>query len=413
MMGSEDLSSPEAGLIPRICHSLLSTVSTQANTVSIHERCMSTRCEVAFIEIYNERVYDLLSSTAGVSCRVRQHPEEGAFVENLTKEVVTKYEDVHKILEEGKRRRRTAETLMNAESSRSHAVFIIYMFQKLRMENAFGSYSEVDRSSKVSLVDLAGSERASMTGAVGDRIKEASSINKSLSVLGDVIKALSEKGNKVDSNGYTDRSSSPDTTTSKSAADFIPYRNSILTWLLKDSLGGNSKTTMLATISPIERSYSETLSTLKYVERAKLIVNNAAINMKDNSIESAEVKKLMQQISVLKSQQAALIEQLKSHESMYELKTQQIKEETEQQFRDKILGYSKRVGVLENELSVAYCVQGNQQRDQPIMVDSSVPDVFLVCYETFEIINANAKIRKHRTKNPLKRLLYYLSLKSK
>lgn len=354
MMGSDDINSAEAGLIPRICQELLLLVNPEYmnRTISISERVLSTKCDVSFIEIYNERVFDLLSQTPGLAKRVRQHPTDGAFVEDLIMEPVLAYRDVQRVLDEGKKRRRTAMTLMNAESSRSHAVFIIRMWQKMKMENGFGGYSDVERTSKVSLVDLAGSERASMTGAVGDRIKEAASINKSLSVLGDVIKALSERGPK----GGGDTGSN-DGSVSTAAGDFVPYRNSTLTWLLKDSLGGNSKTTMLATVSPIERSYGESLSTLKYVERAKLIVNNAAVNVRDHTLDSPEVKKLMLQITVLKSQHAALIEQLKTQELVYEANAANMKQEVENQYKSRMVDYLKRIGALEDELSVAYDAQ--------------------------------------------------------
>lgn len=380
-MGLDDISSPEAGLIPRICQEILHLINPDRmhKSMSISERVLSTKCDVAFIEIYNERVFDLLSQNPGVACRVRQHPEEGAFVENLTRDVVTTYADIQRVLDEGRKRRRTAETLMNAESSRSHAVFIIRLWQKLKMENGFGSFSDIERTSKVSLVDLAGSERASMTGAVGDRIKEAASINKSLSVLGDVIKALSERGGKKD----TDCNASTDASSASGSNDFVPYRNSILTWLLKDSLGGNSRTTMLATISPIERSYGESLSTLKYVERTKLIVNNAAVNLRDNSMESAEVKKLIQQISVLKNQHLALAEQMKSQERLFDSKSKKMKQDFESQVKERMNEYMKRVGMLEEELSIAYDAQ-----KEGAMVLGSPPSqvntdcILLLCLET-------------------------------
>ena len=356
MMGSDDITSPEAGLIPRICRDILQLLNPDKlnKQISISERVIATKCDVAFIEIYNEKVYDLLSPISGVASRVRQHPTEGAFVEDLTRDIVVAYTDVQRVLDEGKKRRRTAMTLMNAESSRSHAVFIIYLWQKLKMENGFGSFSDIERTSKVSLVDLAGSERAATTGAVGERMKEAASINKSLSVLGDVIKALSERAPKAGlaiGGGGVDVAN---TLAISGEKDFVPYRNSILTWLLKDSLGGNSRTTMLATVSPIDRSYVESLSTLKYVERAKLIVNNAAVNAHDNSMESKEVKQMMQQITVLKSQHATLVEKMKYQEQQFDASTKKMKIEVENQYKNRVVTYVKRIGALEDELAVAY-----------------------------------------------------------
>ena len=132
---------------------------------------------------------------------------------------------------------------------------------------------------QVCLIDLAGSERASLTGASGERLVEANNINKSLSTLGDVIKALSSDKDKV-------------------GGGFVPYRNSVLTWLLKDSLGGNSKTSMLATVSPTDASFNESMSTLRYVERAKQIFTNAKIN--ETSQDPAFIAELQKQIKNLK-----------------------------------------------------------------------------------------------------------------
>ena len=193
----------------------------------------------------------------------------------------------------GLRQRAVAETKMNASSSRSHAIFSIVVKQTLAHDGA-----TVERNSKVVLVDLAGSERASLTGATGERLQEANYINKSLSTLGDVIKALAEGGRASSSssaNGSGEHH--PPTTIQRSSSIFVPYRNSILTFLLKDSLGGNSRTTMLATVSPAEQSYAETVSTLRYIERAKFIA--AAPVIHESSTDPALVASLQRQIVVL------------------------------------------------------------------------------------------------------------------
>ncbi|KAL3888337.1 hypothetical protein ACJMK2_000707 [Sinanodonta woodiana] len=165
-------------------------------------------------------------------------------------------------MSEGNKSRTVAATNMNSESSRSHAVFNIIVTQTLTDRESMVSGEKV---SKLSLVDLAGSERAQKTGAVGDRLREGSNINKSLTTLGLVISALAEQsgGKKKDK--------------------FVPYRDSVLTWLLKDNLGGNSKTVMIATISPAADNFEETLSTLRYADRAKRIVNHAVVNEDPNA----------------------------------------------------------------------------------------------------------------------------------
>jgi len=161
----------------------------------------------------------------------------------------------------GNSHRATASTLMNDVSSRSHAIFTVTFTQA-----TYSSDLPCETVSKINLVDLAGSERASTTGAEGIRLKEGGSINKSLVCLGNVISALADMSSH----------------SSSSKKHYIPYRDSVLTWLLKDSLGGNSKTIMIATVSPAESSYGETLSTLRYASRAKNIVNKPVVNEDPN-----------------------------------------------------------------------------------------------------------------------------------
>ena len=224
----------------------------------------------------------------------------GAFVEGLVRRPVDNYETVSAVLEEGHGKRAVAETAMNAESSRSHAVFTLYIRQKVLVDSDGVDLDTMDstalplveRKSKVCLIDLAGSERLKSTLATGERLQEATNINRSLFALGDVIKALSESGRE-------DR--------------HIPYRNSILTWILKDSLGGNSKTSILATISPIDRSHGETLNTLGYVERAKLIVNRAVVN--EDKSGNPFVKHLQQQIALYKAKLTDTLSRLRKSES--------------------------------------------------------------------------------------------------
>lgn len=209
--------------------------------------------EVSFMEIYNENVFDLLNPGGNKSgLKVRNHPTTGPYVEDLSRLAVTTYPQIEQLMDEGSKARTVASTNMNATSSRSHAVFSIV----LTVAKASTGRSMV---SKIHMVDLAGSERATATGASGQRLKEGANINKSLSTLGKVIAALAKK-----SDGKKNT--------------FVPYRDSVLTWLLKESLGGNSKTIMLAALSPADINFEETLSTLRYADSAKQIKNAAVVN---------------------------------------------------------------------------------------------------------------------------------------
>merc|ERR1711899_323466 len=191
--------------------------------------------------------------------------KDGPYVENLSKHLVMNYKDILAKMEEGNKVRTTASTAMNDTSSRSHSIFTItFVHAGFDAETGL-PYETV---SKIHLVDLAGSERADATGATGKRLKEGAHINKSLVTLGSVISALAEVSSGSENNAKK--------------SHFIPYRDSVLTWLLKDSLGGNSKTIMIATISPAEVNHGETLSTLRYANRAKNIINKPTVNEDPN-----------------------------------------------------------------------------------------------------------------------------------
>ncbi|KAL2083296.1 hypothetical protein ACEWY4_021069 [Coilia grayii] len=263
----------DVGLIPRICEGLFSRIThlSQADHTSFHTA-------VSYLEIYKERVRDLLSE--GRCLRVREHPVEGPYVEGLSTPQVHSYSDVEKLMEKGNGSRVTASTAMNDTSSRSHAIFTIN-FRQAQLDAEQPS----ETTSKVHLVDLVGSERADAARGGWMRLKEGASINKSLVVLGNVISALADMsmsgGSKM-----------------KKKGSFIPYRDSLLTWLLKDSLGGNSKTIMIATISPANVNYTETLSTLRYANRVKNIVNQPTVN-EDGSVKI--IRELREEIANLKA----------------------------------------------------------------------------------------------------------------
>ncbi|KAF6725150.1 Kinesin-like protein KIF14 [Oryzias melastigma] len=271
MMGFEG----EAGVTPRFCQDLFSKLaSVESTEVKYH-------VEMSYFEVYNEKIHDLLvtrdePNQRRMPLRVREHPVHGPYVADLSANVVSSYGDIKGWLELGNKQRATAATGMNDKSSRSHSVFTLVMTQT-KTESVEGEEHDHSITSRINLVDLAGSERCSRAQTSGDRLREGASINKSLLTLGKVISALSEQ-----------------MLTRKKV--FIPYRESVLTWLLKESLGGNSKTAMIATLSPAGSNVEESLSTLRYAQQARTIINVAKVN-EDTSAKlirelKAEVEKL-------------------------------------------------------------------------------------------------------------------------
>ncbi|XP_053542524.1 kinesin-like protein KIF1B isoform X2 [Ictalurus punctatus] len=261
MMGKQE--EGQEGIIPQLCEELFEKINDNNN------EDISYSVEVAYMEIYCERVRDLLNPKNKGNLRVREHPLLGPYVEDLSKLAVTSYTDIADLMDAGNKARTVAATNMNETSSRSHAVFTI-VFTQRKHDNETDLSTE--KVSKISLVDLAGSERADSTGAKGTRLKEGANINKSLTTLGKVISALAEVSKK------------------KKKTDFIPYRDSVLTWLLRENLGGNSRTAMVAALSPADINYDETLSTLRYADRAKQIKCNAVINEDPNAKLVRELK---------------------------------------------------------------------------------------------------------------------------
>uniref|UniRef100_A0A8C1JIR3 Kinesin family member 14 n=1 Tax=Cyprinus carpio TaxID=7962 RepID=A0A8C1JIR3_CYPCA len=253
----------EAGVIPRFCKELFSRLSRTEN------KEISCRLEMSYFEVYNEKIHDLLvakdeQNQKKMPLRVREHPVYGPYVDYCG------HGNFFTWLELGNKQRATAATGMNDKSSRSHSVFTLVMMQT---KTEFVEEEEHDHciTSRINLVDLAGSERCTSAQTSGDRLREGASINKSLLTLGKVISALSEQAQ-----------------TRKKV--FTPYRESVLTWLLKESLGGNSKTTMIATLSPAASNMDESLSTLRYAQQARMIINIAKVNEDTNAKLIRELK---------------------------------------------------------------------------------------------------------------------------
>ncbi|XP_020282202.1 kinesin-like protein KIF14 isoform X2 [Pseudomyrmex gracilis] len=258
VMGTESaqLNDENVGIIPRFCQEIF----TRADS----NKQIETTVEISYFEIYNEKIHDLLASTSNGSkkapLKVREHPVFGPYVVDLSQHCVQNYKDLQTWLKVGNSQRATAATGMNEKSSRSHSIFSIVLTQS-RSKDQLDSRQALDtnRRSKINLVDLAGSERLSQTSATGDRLREGVSINKSLLTLGKVIATLTEN-------------------TNNRKQGFVPYRESVLTWLLKESLGGNSRTAMLGTVSPANIHVEETLATLRYACQARAIVNRIRVN---------------------------------------------------------------------------------------------------------------------------------------
>lgn len=286
-----DQTSSKHGIIPRILQYIFNENSLEIKTVlketskgeikdlnDIVNLKIDIKCSC--LEIYQEQIIDLLNSSSATAeeaskLKIMEDSKRGMFIDGLTEMPVKSDRAAKEIIMLGLKNRHVAATNMNAESSRSHLIFTIFMNLSYTQDDSI-----ITRSSRLHLIDLAGSERQKATKAVGERIKEAGMINKSLSTLGNVINALCEM--------------------SEGKTKYVPFRDSKLTYFLKDSLGGNAKTTIIANISQSVIQLQETLSTLKFVQRAKMIKNKAVINENVNDtvkILQFEIKKLKEELN--------------------------------------------------------------------------------------------------------------------
>ncbi|XP_010487614.1 PREDICTED: kinesin-like protein KIN-12C isoform X1 [Camelina sativa] len=270
----------DCGVTARIFEYLFSRIKMEED--ERRDENLKFSCKCSFLEIYNEQITDLLEPSS-TNLQLREDLGKGVYVENLVEHNVRTVNDVLKLLLQGATNRKIAATRMNSESSRSHSVFTCTIESLWERDSLTHS-----RFARLNLVDLAGSERQKSSGAEGDRLKEAANINKSLSTLGLVIMSLVDLAHGKHRH--------------------VPYRDSRLTFLLQDSLGGNSKTMIIANVSPSLCSTNETLSTLKFAQRAKLIQNNAKVN----EDASGDVTALQQEIRKLKVQLSSLV---KNHDS--------------------------------------------------------------------------------------------------
>ena len=286
-------SSSSHGLIPRIIHFLFNEKNRVINLITNNTtgKCknISYQLKLCVMEIYQEQIIDLLNPIQDSNpdfnlystnnnikkdtneLKIKEDPKKGMYIQGITEEIIENVNQAKNIILTGLKSRHVACTEMNAESSRSHLLFSIY----LNAEYMNSKNTKIQKNSRLHLIDLAGSERQKKTKIEGNRIKEACMINKSLSILGNVIYALVE--------------------VNQGKGKYVPFRDSKLTYFLKDSLGGNSKTTIVANISPSLMQVVETISTLKFAQRAKLIKNSAILNVSEQeNIETLheEIKRL-------------------------------------------------------------------------------------------------------------------------
>lgn len=251
------------GIVPQATAEIFERISKNNDDSKSYE------VQAYMVEIYNERVQDLLidpKKRPGQGLKVRESKLTGVYVEGVTKRAVSSYAEIEEVMETGNTHRSIGAHAMNQTSSRAHTIIAIEFKQILEAGKV-----KTEKFSVINLVDLAGSEKSSQTGATGDRLKEGCAINKSLTTLGIVIKVLAEKSS------------------GKKSSEVVPYRNSQLTRMLQNALGGNSKTLMICALSPASSNYEETLSTLRYADRAKSIKNKAIVN-------ESETEKLIREL---------------------------------------------------------------------------------------------------------------------
>lgn len=272
----------DPGIMVRIMNDLYLHAATLGKKHATHYKVT-----VSFLEVYNENIRDLLSTTVEY-LDLREDPIKGPIVAGVTEVEAKNGDEVMTLLHQGNARRSQAATAANEVSSRSHAVLQVLVESK---DRAPGTVANI-KVGKLSLIDLAGSERAANTKNVGQRLVEGANINRSLLALGNCINALGEKGNK---------------------GNFVPYRDSKLTRLLKDSLGGNCRTVMIANVNPAETSFEETLNTLKYANRAKNIKTSVQRNVLNVNYHISEYVAL---ISNLRSEIKLLKEQMETNNSV-------------------------------------------------------------------------------------------------
>ena len=334
------------GLMPRSLNYLFFMINEKMKNKDSESG--ESNCEfivkLTVIEIYNEIVYDLLAEEKRTRLNLREDIKKGVFLENVSEEIITSFYEAQKVIKKGLKNRHVGFTEANNESSRSHCVVTVHFESRRGMgQKSKDTQDQVNafQYSKFNFVDLAGSERQKNTKAKGKRLKEGCNINKSLTILGSVINSLA----------------------SKRKNKFVRYRDSKLTFLLKDSLGGNSKTVFIANVSPSAMYYVETLSTLLFAQRAKMIKNKAVINkdIKGGNIEllRAELAKAKLELSNLQEKYRVLEESQMNGIEMKSIASKEtanlgVFEGTDPKKLEKAI--SERTMVLENAVKDKYLI---------------------------------------------------------
>lgn len=298
MDGDLDIESKDRGIVPRAFEHIFDYM--MANSES-HKFSVS----VTYVELYNEQIRDLLAknTTEKQPLSIHEDPNKGFYIKGVTSQIVTSFDEVVAVQQNGRKNRVTRATLMNEESSRSHSILTLHIETMTEIEG-----NQHVRSAQLNLVDLAGSERISKTGTDQQGRIEGASINYALLILGNCISALTE-----------------------SKGGHVPYRDSSLTKLLRDSIGGNAKTLMIATLGPADYNFTESISTLRYAERAKKIQNKPRVNMdpKDALLMQyqEELQRLQAQVNGASNTKKAPTEaELKSMEEKLEKQRQKLSE---------------------------------------------------------------------------------------
>lgn len=325
--------------------------------------------ECVFFEIYNEKVRDLFNKNKKITDldapKIRQHPIKGVFVEGLMRKEVTTAEVTKNLIEKGTKERASAETKMNAHSSRSHAIFQIHLCQNDAMKGT-------QKRSVINLVDLAGSEKIKMSGVTGDALVEAKAINQSLSTLRKVIDVLIENSGIRNPKKHK----------------LPPFRESVLTYVLSDSLGGNSRTQMIAAVSPHESNVEDTLGTLRYALRAKAIVCNARVNEEKSAamMEAMKDEILALQMKLREGGGKGISKEVQEEIKMREAELNKM-EETQQQMEVMLAEAHEKEKEMQEKLKQS----DEAKQELHIAVETQKKERFAAAFRNAFIISAEKK----------------------
>ena len=354
------------GIIPNAFSHIFGFIKTEGESKKFLVRC-------SFVEIYNEEIRDLLGD-ANKKLDIKENPKKGTYVKDLTFVNIKDSNDIEKCLNKGNKNRHVGQTSMNDQSSRSHSLFTVYLEIEEKGQDGNGRI----KSGKLNLVDLAGSERVGKTNATGQTFDEGKKINLSLTALGSVIDALS------------------------SNRKYIPYKDSKLTRLLADSLGGNTKTVMFANISPASYNYDETLGTLRYASRAKLIKNAPKVN---EDPKDALLKQYEEEIKALKEKLANGGDIPGEIEEIEEIEEEEEEEENDKNDNDNNEGKPKFKRKITKKITKVYKGDFVQVIDDPekAALMSKIAELEKNMIDNKKLEKAEVNIKKSLSKDELEK----------